>query len=424
MATMQLTSTNPEWSFALKKNPNTGMIARTLRQGIIFGWFDNPLTYNIFFKENSDTSSFTKENNYLDITQYASTYPAFQCIAQLFNHLLSAKADDCEGEFSVLIPCVLTNARKLQYLSQFLGLSIQLTELKQSVFVGQNIFEFKCTGTDNSLKTFLMKLFVLFYLDQASGFNGVIFYPELTKKVAKILRELDAEYMLRYYLSKTAIKSEVLFNEVKDDLSHSINHDLQLYFGNTQTQRENAITQLFNFDKSIVDIGCGEGNYTIPFAKRLKKLNDALHVNAIDIDSEILDSVQEKADTRSLDNVNLFLTLDNFLKEKYNHEVVDVLLTEVIEHMPLEYSTILINQVLENIQFDTFVITTPNAEFNQFYRLDGFRHPDHHWEMSQSEFIAYMNSFDLTKYDLEFVNIGDSVNGIATSQGLIIKRKV
>ncbi len=417
MAIVQLSSTNEQFSFALKKNPETGMIVKALRQGMMFGWYDNPQTYNLYFRENEGTCSFSKEPNYLDILQYASTYPIFQGIALFFNHLLKKNTEACEGTHCIYLPCIQTNAKKLVYLAKFLDLNIELTELRQG------IFEFRAEFV-GELSLFLMKVFVLFYLDQASGYNGVIFFDQLTQKVAKILKEINAPYFLRYYLSRTAIFSEKMFKSVKADLESSETEQLSLCFGNTQKQREYAIANLFKFDKSIVDVGCGEGNYTLPYAKKLSKIDKG--VFAIDIDPNRIQYISDKAETVHATNITCFDQLDSFLAT-YNQEKVDVLLTEVIEHMPKEQAEILITQILTQINFDTVVITTPDSAFNQFYQLEGFRHPDHDWEMDANEFKFWMNTIlsklpkaIASKCNSKYVGIGDSVNGIYTSQGIVI----
>lgn len=415
MATFQLKSTSETLSFDLKKNPNSGMIVKSLRSGMMFGWFDDSQTYNLYFKENEGLCSFSKEPNYLDVLQYSSTYPAFQGIALYFNHLLKKDAECGVGTHTVHLPCIQTKPLKLKYIASFLGLDIELIE--HNAFV----FEFNCIET-GKLNEFLMKIFVLFYLDQASGYNGVIFFDELTKKVARILRDINAPYFMRYYLSRTAIKSENLFNEVKSDLESSDTEALQLFFGNTQTQREQHIESFFTFDKSIIDIGCGEGNYTLPYAKKLRNVSKQVH--AIDIDSACIQVVADKADIRKLENVTLYNSLQDLLETQTLNECVDVLMTEVVEHMPLSDATQLVNKVLNHIDFDTFVITTPDADFNQFYKLDTFRHPDHHWEMTKPQFMEWINTIasPFTNVKIEYVNIGDVVNGIATSQGVVIKK--
>jgi hypothetical protein len=79
---------------------------------------------------------------------------------------------------------------------------------------------------------------------------------------------------------------------------------------------------------------------------------------------------------------------------------------------------------LRHIDFEYFIITTPNADFNQFYELDGFRHDDHKWEMGKDAFQQWFsNVIKGVGVNTEFVDIGDAVNGIHTTQGVIVRRK-
>ena len=53
MAFLQLKSTNPDLSCMIRKNPATGLLARDLRRGTLFGYcsVNDPQTYNIFFRD-------------------------------------------------------------------------------------------------------------------------------------------------------------------------------------------------------------------------------------------------------------------------------------------------------------------------------------------------------------------------------------
>lgn len=103
---------------------------------------------------------------------------------------------------------------------------------------------------------------------------------------------------------------------------------------------------------------------------------------------------------------------------------MDVILTEVIEHMPTKMARKLIRKIVQHIDFATFIITTPNSEFNTFYGLEGFRHDDHDWEMSTAEFQTWLiEMIDEKIVTIEFYAIGDAVNGIHTTQGAILRKK-
>ena len=77
MAYLQIKSDNPNLSYILMKNPETGMSLRNYRQGTFFGWFsDKNKTYNILFKDGDDVVSFKKTNDeefdYNDTKRYNS----------------------------------------------------------------------------------------------------------------------------------------------------------------------------------------------------------------------------------------------------------------------------------------------------------------------------------------------------------------
>ena len=95
-----------------------------------------------------------------------------------------------------------------------------------------------------------------------------------------------------------------------------------------------------SFNKSILDIGCGEGYYAIPFAGKLES-----SYYAVDIDDELLEVVKRKAESKQIDNISTFCSIDQFL-ETYNNEQVDIILTEVIEHMSTEEAKALILHIM------------------------------------------------------------------------------
>jgi hypothetical protein len=91
----------------------------------------------------------------------------------------------------------------------------------------------------------------------------------------------------------------------------------------------------------------------------------------------------------------------------------DILLTEVIEHMPLNDADVLVKSIL-NSDFRKFIITAPNEEFNKFYGMaeDELRHDDHHYEPTFDEFFNWCSVLSHTtglKYDLHVFGIGDGV---------------
>jgi hypothetical protein len=74
--------------------------------------------------------------------------------------------------------------------------------------------------------------------------------------------------------------------------------------------------------------------------------------------------------------------------------------------------------------FRSLVVTVPNATFNQHYLLeDRFRHEDHHWEPTMSEFSAFLDGiFAFSGYDIAYSHIGDQVDGEGTSLMAVVTR--
>jgi small RNA 2'-O-methyltransferase len=103
---------------------------------------------------------------------------------------------------------------------------------------------------------------------------------------------------------------------------------------------------------------------------------------------------------------------------------VDVLLTEVLEHLPMEEASTFLKEIVTNVPFQTLFVTTPNAAFNAFYLLDGFRHSDHKWEQNREDFQRWLRSLvNEEDHELTFFGIGDRVDGVQPTSGAILKRK-
>lgn len=78
MSIIQLRSENPMLSYIISKNPESGLSAKSLRKGTVFGYFTegDESSYNIFFKDGSDEVSFPayegEDFEYLNETRYNS----------------------------------------------------------------------------------------------------------------------------------------------------------------------------------------------------------------------------------------------------------------------------------------------------------------------------------------------------------------
>lgn len=191
-----------------------------------------------------------------------------------------------------------------------------------------------------------------------------------------------------------------------------------MYFGNTASQRRDYISSVLQFDKPIIDIGCGDGYYAIPYSQKLSDLP----YYAIDIDNECLNKIKKKMLRDNITNIvpfNNYTELDTIGRSK----VYDVIISEVVEHMDPYESQEIIKFILDKINFNKIIITTPNFEFNKYYNLTGFRHDDHKWEYTREQFQKYIEKIIMGyQINVQYIGIGDIVDGILTTQGAIITK--
>jgi 3' terminal RNA ribose 2'-O-methyltransferase Hen1 len=179
--------------------------------------------------------------------------------------------------------------------------------------------------------------------------------------------------------------------------------------------------------KSVVDLGCGEG-------KLLKALLEDRSIERI---------VGMDVSSRSLETASRRLRLDQMApalrsrielmqgsllyRDQRLHGFDAATLTEVIEHLDEARLAALERVVFEQAQPKTVIVTTPNVEYNvRFPSLPAgnFRHKDHRFEWSRSEFGAWSESVcDRFGYRVRFVSVGpeDPALGSPTQMGVFTR---
>lgn len=423
MAMMILRSDNPVFSYIIEKNPESGMMVREIRKGRAFGWYGDEKSYVIYFKDAENDVSYKKERDgefeYLDLTRYNSPIFVLNALDAFLGGTLTKRSEhDVEGYVhEIEIPMIeLRNKDLFEKLVNYLeGYEMELTHL-----IGVN---YKLTiRTERSLFELInvMNVLSLFLIVYSKTYMHV--EESLITKAIKSMNVIDFPYFVRYIFKNHVIKSQDQFNKVKEYLEGSKKDEIEFLYGNTHEQRREFVRSKLRFNKSIVDIGCGEGFYVIPFAKKLAGKYD---VHAIDIDENILKEVEKKIRKMKLTNVTLHNGLEEYLLEKEDGKV-DVLLVEVIEHMDKDTAKELVRKVLDELDIDKMIITTPNKEFNMYYDLEdkGVRHLDHKWEMTGDEFKEFIGEVieGRTDVSVEFYNVGDKVNGVSPTQAVVIQK--
>lgn len=170
--------------------------------------------------------------------------------------------------------------------------------------------------------------------------------------------------------------------------------------------------------KKIVDFGCGE----VSFFSYIKHLEGVEEYIGVDIDEETLKSNYSKVIPLTADYLAKRCT--PFKVTILKGSVVDpdirlentdtVIAIELIEHMyPPELNELPYN-IFGIINPQVAVFTTPNSDFNiLFDRFEGFRHPDHKFEWSRSQFEDWANNLTVQypDYKVVFHGIGKGPQG-------------
>ncbi|XP_071439262.1 small RNA 2'-O-methyltransferase [Hetaerina americana] len=191
------------------------------------------------------------------------------------------------------------------------------------------------------------------------------------------------------------------------------------FFPPVYAQRYNAIKEVMTSEiwrgklKKVLDAGCGELNF-FPFLKNTPGIEEVL---ALDIDSELLESVSHRVGPLLVDHLSMRSTPFSVKVLAGSIAKPDpclmgcdaVIAIELIEH--------LYPNDLEEVPFTIFgfihpsvaLITTPNGDFNVLFgQMHGFRHPDHKFEWSRVQFQDWaMNIVQrYPDYEVTFKGIG------------------
>ena len=443
-----LVKENEQFGFIIKKNPMSGMLKRILANGELSGYYyNNPEVkkgyYILYFKDYDGSSySYNSDESYLNPSQYVSSRAVLAIINEvlpLTHHDPDIDKDNINiNTFHIMNIFVnhYGSIKKLIRLFPESETKINFAPIKNNDGYDLEGF-YKLTITTKRNFNYLINLvFVLMTIITALKYNDYNVSDSLAEKLVKSTHNINAPYFVRYIIS-SRILSKKDFTKNKSLLEKSSSNKIYLHHGNTADQRRSYIENLFFCDKNkqnnhtdktydIIDIGCGEGFYVVPFSQ---KLENNTYI-AFDIDKNELIKLSKKIQEKNIKNVVICDYENDLFGLINNSNKFNVIITEVIEHMGETESHDFLVRTFNALQnkFNKIIITTPNYEFNQYYMMETqFRHPDHKMEMTHEQFVKFIDrclkKTDMVNYDLEYVNIGDSVDNISCTQGVIIKNK-
>jgi 3' terminal RNA ribose 2'-O-methyltransferase Hen1 len=176
--------------------------------------------------------------------------------------------------------------------------------------------------------------------------------------------------------------------------------------------------------KSVIDIGCGEGN----LLSLLLKERQFAKIAGADVSHVALKRAAEKlklerASESVLERVTLFQSSLTYKDARFSgYDAACVI--EVIEHLDIARLVAFERVLFEFAKPPLVVLTTPNKEYNANYESlgeDDFRHGDHRFEWTRAEFRNWADrTAEKYGYAVQFSQIGeiDEICGAPTQMGV------
>ena len=231
-------------------------------------------------------------------------------------------------------------------------------------------------------------------------------------------------------LSEFRDMSNFLYENEDPPLEETL-FDLPLY-----KQRYHAVSREINKAnaKRVLDMGCSEG-YFLPVIKSMcPRIQE---ISGVDIDLPLLERMTNRLKPLSIEYVlkreyplTMRLMHGSITEPAHSFIGVDfVSCIEVIQHLTPEDLGQVPEAVFGVLRPKTVAITTPNSEYNVFFKdFTGMRHWDHKFEWTRKEFKDWCNNIvKLYPYKVTFSGIGerpeDNVDIGCCSQMALFKRQ-
>lgn len=431
---LQVKSPNKRLLDLLFKNPETdsGLYFKALRNGIIAGNAVSAHEYEVVFQD-TQNSYLPEENNRIDFQSYSSPLAVLNICTELFGSILKDKTAFREQDISWLgvkqgdvdnEPCTIDIPTFYIHSSWYRDGVFLLSRYFAGVSVnhqqGKN-FSLKITAATVFEAFNLLNLVALF--THMTNEYGVYTYIDdsFAAKYVRVLTNIEkVPYFIFYLYIKRTVKSNKQFLMIKPIMEQYLAErglEADLTFFGTQQDRQHFITGRLDLQTAILDIGCGELGYY----KRMMNLGLKANYYAIDEDPRFEKLAEQIAYRYEAENLSFFQSLEHFSST----EKVNIIMSEVIEHNTLETARELICKALD-YNFSQIIITTPNADFNQYYfNHDAMRHDDHHFELSRTAFkdlIRTCVSGRDNEIKMDFHEIGDKLNNVQPTQACILTK--
>jgi 3' terminal RNA ribose 2'-O-methyltransferase Hen1 len=179
--------------------------------------------------------------------------------------------------------------------------------------------------------------------------------------------------------------------------------------------------------KSVIDLGCGEGN----LLRLLLKEKTFTRVTGVDVSRAALEHARDKLKMDRLPEaqqkrLSLFQSSVTYRDKRFRGYDAAALV-EVMEHLDENRLDDMAALVFGDARPGTVVISTPNIEYNERYGVSRFRHGDHRFEWTRARFQAWAGeTARCYGYKVSFEDIGelDETLGAPTQMGVFVREDI
>ena len=435
MGLLTFSCTSDDISYAVHKRPDR-VLCRSIRNGVAVLWFPTPENIVVYFVDDADNASFSlseKDNSYLNLGRYSGSLMYLSLISTFFKDVLQGKRSE---EHAVSGPMVLkfsslkVSTRCVDFFRRHLAGRINLCPRSADFdsALPRAVTEMELVTDTLSLWEFFQTATIFLLLNaHMSGEARDLPDKDCVKRYATMLRQVDLPYHLRAKFVERVVghRSNVL-DANREALEGTERYgSLRFHVGNSQKHRYQFVLKAAKASGflPVLDVGCGEGYYISSLAEKTP-----FYIGH-DKDPDVLEKAREKASRNKLPTEKFFLTTEkaDAFAAADRFPAVFALCTEVIEHMPREEASALLADILEKRCVKNILVTTPNRSFNRYYAMEEgkFRHDDHKWEMTMSEFESFIGDVLLAFPGwgtVAFHHVGNMVDGEGVSLGAVITR--
>lgn len=412
---ISIESSNPDLGWIISKNPESLPLAKTIRKGSAMGWFSNPQSYHLAFFEclrsTGNVSWGRKPEDdfaYLYEGEYCDPFLGLSLINEFIKDasIKPLHEKDIPSDHKITIASIRVS-QFIYKIEKFLNLNYRVVN-KSDHWENYQVIEFYNHGTLKELVSNVMMFLLFLSLNERESIDINV---SLVEKYIKLINELNIPY---YPRSLFKLKIGMGNKELISKLNTS---SIQMDFYDSHRNRIEFTVDNAMAGYSVLDLGCGEFRH----GKRLAKI--ASNYIGVDTNPDCIEESKSKAKRNFIENVEFYSSIEEIPRQ----DIETIVCSEVIEHLESvqavkELLTIAVNKFNPK----RLVITTPNKTFNTNYMLgeDEFRHDDHKFELTKEEFQELMSEIfnEIGGYSLDFVGVGDKVDGESCTSGVVIKK--